>query len=175
MVLGGDRWKHRVEALDVGTAVLGRKRDARNGYLGSTRLQHPHHGIQVTFCLRGRQPTQAIVAAKLHHDHLRMQAQHLVDAIQPILGCVAAHALIDDLVVVTLAVEHLLQHGRIRLVVLDSGARSKAVSETHQHGPAFGIPCGAAWRCGDASRGVRCSGSRLRAYVTAERAAGQCS
>ena len=81
------------------------------------------HLVEVAAGLVEGQAAEAVVAAELDDDDLRMQAQDGRKAGDGVFGGGAAGALIDDLVVVALGVELALQGVREGLAVVQGRSR----------------------------------------------------
>ena len=107
----------------------------------SALLQRADDRVEVCCGLGDGQAAEAVVAAELHDDELGLRAMTRCDAVEAVLGGVAADAGVDDVVVVALGVEVALEVVGIALAGIDAVAGGEAVAEADDDGPAV-VPAG---------------------------------
>ena len=78
-------------------------------YFGAALLQLGDDAGEVGLGLFEGQAAEAVVAAKLYYGDLRVAVEDQVDAVEAVLGGVAADAGVEDVVVVALGVEEMLE------------------------------------------------------------------
>ncbi len=109
----GQRRVHGIEAADVVWAVVGGKGDAGQRDAGATVLELGDDAGEVRLSLLDGEAAQAVVAAELDDDDLGVLGQNELDAVQAVLGGVAADAGVEDVVGVALGVQKALQVSRV--------------------------------------------------------------
>ena len=115
--------------------IVGRQRDAGKDDLHAGLFQRGQQLVEIAPRVCDRQAAQAVVAAKLHNHHRRMQFENVLESRQRILGRRAARSPVDDLVPVALGVQFLLQEIGIRLPIGEAASRSDAVAVADDDGP----------------------------------------
>ena len=123
-----------VELKDVVGAVVGRQRDAGEGYPGAGAPERGDDLVQICAGVCDGQAAQAVVATELDDDDGGMEGENLGQALDAVLGGVAADALIVDAVVDVEAVEGGLQVVGVALSGIDAGAGGQAVAEADEQG-----------------------------------------
>ncbi len=104
-VLFGQQGVGLVELLDVVGAVVGRKGDAGEDNTSTGMLQGCDDPVEVGAGVCNGQAAQAVVAAELDDDDGGMQGENIGQALDTVLGGVAADALVVDAVADVEAVE----------------------------------------------------------------------
>ena len=94
-----------VELPDVIGPVVGRKGDACEHDLCAAGLEGADDLVEIGACVFNAETAETVIATELYDDDCRLQGDDAVDAFDAILGGVAADALVDDPVFVTLCVE----------------------------------------------------------------------
>ena len=133
VVTGGDLMVHEVELVDVGGAVVGRKRDAGEQDFGMRGEQAGDYGFEIAFGDAEWQSAQAVVAAEFDDDHGGMHGEDAGQSVDGVFGGIAADACVDDAVVVAAGVEVALKRGGVSLVRQEAVAGGDAVSEANEH------------------------------------------
>jgi hypothetical protein len=87
------------------------------------------HGGEVGLGLFEGEAAEAVVASELEDDELRMAGEDAGDAVEAVLGGVAADAGVDDVVVVAAGVEELLEDVGVGLAGVGAEAGGEGVSE----------------------------------------------
>ena len=100
-----ERGVHGVEFFDVVGAVVGGEGDAGENDFGAAGLELRDDGGEVGLGLFEGQAAEAVVAAEFYDDELRLAGEDAGDAVEAILGGVAADAGVEDVVVVAAGVE----------------------------------------------------------------------
>jgi hypothetical protein len=126
------------ELGDVVLAVVGREGDAGEGYLCAGMLEVLDHLGDVGFCLFEGEAAEAVVAAELDDDDavgVTVDARDdVVEALDAVLGGVAADAGVDDVVVEALGVEEELELVGIGLAGVGAVAGGEGVAEAEDEG-----------------------------------------
>ena len=146
---------HGVEFFDVVGAVAGGEGDAGEDYLGTALLELIEDVGEVRLGLFDGQAAEAVVAAEFYDDDLRVAGDDELDAVEAVLGGVAADAGVDDVVVVAPSVEVALELVGVGLAEVGAEAGGERVAETDDQGTGVGgRGCGLRWR-GRGNRGGR--------------------
>ncbi len=124
-----ERGVHGVEFFDVVGTVVGGEGDAGEGYLGSALLELLDHGGEVGLGLLQGEAAEAVVASELEDDELGVAGDDALDAVEAVLGGVAADAGVDDVVVVAAGVEELLEDIGVGLAGVGAEAGGEGVAE----------------------------------------------
>lgn len=122
---------HFIELMNVVLAVVGRQRDAGQQHGNVRGAQAAHQRAEVALGHIQRKAAQPVVAAELDDDGRRMQPEHARQAVECVFGGVAAHAGVDDAVVISARGQVMLQENRIGLAWVESVTGGDAVSKTH--------------------------------------------
>ena len=130
VVLLGERGVHGVEFFDVVGAVAGGEGDAGEDDFGTAGLELREHAGEVGLGLVDGQAAEAVVAAELDDDDFGMAGEDEVDAVEAVLGGVAADAGVDDVVVEALGVEEALEFVGVGLAEVGAEAGGERVAET---------------------------------------------
>lgn len=125
---GGDLVIHEVELMDVGGAVVGREGDACEQDFGVRGEESGDDGFKIALCDGEWQAAEAVVAAELYDDDGGMHGEDEGQAVDAVLGGVAADAGVDDAVVVAAGVEVALERGGVGLAGFEPVACGDAVS-----------------------------------------------
>lgn len=120
---------HAVEARDVVAAVLRGERDAGESDLCAAVLELIDHGGDIFLRAFDGEAAKAVVATKFEDDDLRLLSEDAADALEAVLGGVAADAGVDDAVAVSGRVEETLEIGGIAGGGFDAVAGREAVAE----------------------------------------------
>ena len=136
-----------VELLDVVGAVVGRKRDSGEDHLGSAGFESGDDLVEVGAGVFDAEAAKAIVAAELDDNDGGFLGEDGVEAFDAVLGCVAADALIDDAVVVTLCIEVGLEEVGVAFAEVGTVAGGEAVAETDDEGALVVDGCGRRGGC----------------------------
>ena len=128
-VLLGKGGVHGVEFCDVVGAVVGGEGDAGEDYFGAGLLELVDDAREVGLGLFEGQAAEAVVAAELDDDDLGMAGEDEVDAVEAVLGGVAADAGVDDVVVIAVGVEEALEVVGIGLADVGAVAGGERVAE----------------------------------------------
>jgi len=142
---------HGVEFFDVVGAVAGGEGDAGEDYFGAAGLELREHVGKVGLGLFDGQAAEAVVAAELYYDDLGMASDDELDALEAVLGGVAADAGVDDVVAVALGVEEALEVVGVGLAEVGAEAGREGVAETDDEGAVLRGRRGA-WRGGRLGR-----------------------
>ena len=132
VVLLRERGVHGVEFFDVVGTVARGKGDAGEDYLRAAGLELIDDAGEVGLGLFEGQAAEAVVAAELYDDELGMAREDEVDAVEAVLGGVAADAGVDDVVVVALGVEEALEVVGIGLAEVGAVAGGERVAEADE-------------------------------------------
>lgn len=134
VVARGDLVIHEVELVDVGCAVVGWEGDAGEQDFGVRGEQAGDDCFEIAFGHVEGQAAQAVIASELNHDDCRMHREDEREAVDAVLGGVAADAGIDDVVVVAAGVEVFLERGGPGLAGFETVAGGDAVSIANDDG-----------------------------------------
>jgi len=133
LVLGLKQLEVRFKSPNVFSPVVSRQRDAENGHLAPFGPKSAGDLHKVVPCTLHRHPTQAVIAAQFNQSHFGVHVHGVIDAVQPALGRVSAHACVYDTVLIALGVEQLLQHIRVSLTRFKAEASRDAISKANHH------------------------------------------
>ncbi len=120
---------HGVEFFDVVGTVAGGEGNAGEDYFGAAGLELIEDARKIGLGLVDGQAAEAVVATELDDDDLGMTGEDEVDAVEAVLGGVAADAGVDDVVVVALGVEQALELVGVGLADVGAEAGGEGVAE----------------------------------------------
>ncbi len=133
MVLLGERGVNGDELGDVVLAVVGREGDAGEGDLDTGVLELLDHLREVGLGLLEGEAAESVVAAELYDDDTAGMAgearEDAVDALEAVLGGVAADAGVDDAIHEALVVEQELELVGVGVAGLSAVAGGEGVAE----------------------------------------------
>ena len=132
MIFSRERGVHGVEFFDVVGAVVGGESDAGEDDGGAAGLELVDDAVEVGLGLFEGEAAEAVVAAELYDDELGMAGDDAGDAVEAVLGGVAADAGVEDVVVVAAGVEELLEDVGIGLAGLGAVAGGERVAEADE-------------------------------------------
>lgn len=119
---------HEVELMDVGLAVVGREGDAGEQNPGMCGEQARDDDFKIALGDGERKAAETVVATELNHDDGGVHGENEREAVDAILGGVAADAGVDDAVVVATGVEIFLERGGPCLAGFETVPGGDAVS-----------------------------------------------
>ena len=158
----GEGGVHGVELFDVVGAVAGGKGDASEGDGDVAGLELSEDGGEVGLGLLDGEAAEAVVAAEFHDDDLGVAGDYAGDAVEAVLGGVAADAGVDYVVVVAFGVEEALEVVGVGLAEVGAIAGGEGVAETDEEGARVGRWCGGGSElCGVGLRRVNKDGVRM--------------
>jgi len=138
VVPGGQAAENLLEGVNVVRSVVGRQGDAGQQNLDVRAFEGGQDGIQILARLVGGQATEAVVATEFDDHDFGVQFKDGAQVADGVLGGGSAGALVDDLVVVAVAVQLRLKIVRIGLAGLETVARGDAVAEADDDGAVGG-------------------------------------
>lgn len=139
VVARGDLMVHEIELVNVGLAVVGREGDAGEHDLGVRGEQAGDDGLKIALGDGEGKAAESVVAAEFNDDNGRVHGEDAGEAIDSVLGGVAADAGVDDAVVVAAGVEVMLQRGGPCLAGDEAVACGDAVSIANDDGTLGGV------------------------------------
>jgi len=154
-VFVGEQGVGGLELLDVVGAVVGGEGDAGEGDPGAGGFEAGEDGVEVAAGVFDAEAAEAVVAAELDDDDGGVEGEDAIDAVETVLGGVAADALIDDVVVEAEGVEVFLEEVGIAFAGVGAEAGGEGVAEADEDGAVVGGGgCGGGWdhRCVAAGR-----------------------
>ncbi len=130
VVLLGEGGIHGVEFFDVVGAVAWGEGDAGEDYFGAALLELIDDAGEIGLGLVDGEAAEAVVAAELYDYDLRVAVDDELDAVEAVLGGVAADAGVEDVVVVAVGVEEALEVVGVGLAEVGAEAGGERVAET---------------------------------------------
>jgi len=127
-----------LELLDVVGAVVGREADAGEGEAGVAGAESGEDGVEVGAGVFDAEAPEAVVAAELDDDESGVEGDDAVDALEAVLGGVAADALVDDTVGEVVGVEVFLEIVGVALAGIGAMAGGEGVAEADEEGALVG-------------------------------------
>lgn len=137
-VFFGEQGVGLLELLDVVGAVVGREADAGEGEAGVAGAESGEDGVEVGAGVFDAEATEAVVAAELDDDESGVEGDDAVDAVEAVLGGVAADALVDDAVGEVVGVEIFLEIVGVALAGVGAVAGGEGVAEADEEGAFVG-------------------------------------
>lgn len=123
-----------IELLDVVGAVVRRESDPGKNDLTTGMKERGDDGIEVALRVRDGQAAETVVAPELYNDDGGMQAEDFGEAVDAILGGVAADAKVHNSVMVAAVVEAGLEVVGPGAAGFDAVTGGDAVSKTNDDG-----------------------------------------
>jgi len=165
------------EGVDVVGAVVGGEGDSGDGDFGTGLLKLRDHGLEVGAGGLDLEAAEAVVAAELEDDDLGFHGQDAGEAVDSVLGGVAADALVDDAVVEAFAIEVLLEEVGVALAFVGSVAGGERIAEADEErtfvGSGIGFGRGRAGGFGGAGRFFGGYGGGSRSLIHIRRSLGR--
>lgn len=150
VVFMGEQGVGGLELLDVVGAVVGWEGNAGEGDFGAGGFEAGEDLVEVAAGVFDAEAAEAVVAAELDDDDGGVEGEDAVDAVEAVLGGVAADALVDDVVGEAALVEIFLKEVGVAFAGVGAEAGGEGVAEADEDGA--GVSC---CRCGG-SCGHRC-------------------
>lgn len=123
-----------LELLDVVGAVVGGEGDAGEGDLGAGGFEAGEDLVEVGAGIFDAQAAEAVVAAELNDDDGGVEGEDALDAVEAVLGGVAADALVDDAVFVTGGGQIFLEEVGVALAGVGAEAGGEGIAEADEEG-----------------------------------------
>lgn len=130
-----------VELLDVVGAIVRRKRDSGEHDFCSCFEQRRDDLVEVLARYCYRQATQTVIAAEFDNNNLRMEGEHVFQALNAVFCSIAVDALVHDAIRVATAVEIALQVVWICLACGNAVACGERIAEADDDGAAMSSFC----------------------------------
>ena len=138
VVLPGEQGVGLLELLDVVGTVVGGEADAGEGEPDAAGFEAGEDGVEVGARVVDAEAAKAVVAAELDDDESGVEGDDVVDAVEAVLGGVAADAFVDDAIVLALLVEVFLEEVGVALAGVSAVAGGEAVPEADEEGAVVG-------------------------------------
>jgi len=123
--------------------------------LGAAFLELIDDGGEVGLGLVEGEAAEAVVAAEFYDYDLRVAGDDAGEAVEAVLGGVAADAIVEDVVTVTLGVEEALEVVGVGLAEVGAVACGEGISEADKEGESVCAWCGGRYElCGDGLRRI---------------------
>ena len=135
----GDLMVHEIELMNVCLAVVGREGDAGEHHFGVRGDKAGDDGLKIALGDGEGKAAEAVVAAEFDDDYGRVHGEDKREAIDAVLGGVAANAGVDDAVVVAAGVEVMLERCGPCLAGDEAVASGDAVSIADDGGTLGGV------------------------------------